>query len=710
MATATVLTTSAPEPDSRKEPNLLRKSPSLKSPPGLSPPQHITRRHSWTANTRQPTRDRSLVPTIMEASEARTFREAMPQSQDSLMSSKRAFSNTRAGATFDMAYFLRHTGPTKSASETAKESAKKPGRKKSRGIFKKKKESPDQEAPAAVRQSSTIFVPPEGVEQKVTARGHKYLQILPHPDLLDLGQAYSPRLFCNPNTEQTEVVSSDALDTWISCSLETRPHGEDLSVKPPGIDGMHAHECAESLPPSRPKTPVSCSTEARSVKRPPEGGFGLSIIDGHATAPYSNGAIANAALNSNPPSDPGSPNPGALHLCVYEENKSTEATEMPPLKKSINTDESKIFGVRPEAISAEEKEKFDRRWTDVLADQGPRSPGSDDVVTTEPETEPSPSAATQAHRSREAAARARKIKELQLAYRNIDGLVKDLTQNEEVGSSRDQALVESACDNDEAARATLRHQNQQTKTMVVAEQAPQPRNRPTRKPARLVLRDSSILENTTAVRADDGPGASSDGSPDAKVAPQPRASSSPQAPGIPTKSTARSTLTPTSGGVGARLHGRHHSTPLTPQAVTATANLAGGTRTSVCSSHTSHSREARLEARVEALERENRLLEAALLAVLKTSGTLNRCPCGVLKEQAERTPASRAPLTLSGTWPRAYGTELRKVSEEHAGAASAVHAYASTVPSSIDTRRDSAGSNGSGVSALEVYLRTKIGA
>ena len=41
----------------------------------------------------------------------------------------------------------------------------------------------------------------------------------------------------------------------------------------------------------------------------------------------------------------------------------------------------------------------------------------------------------------------------------------------------------------------------------------------------------------------------------------------------------------------------------------------------------SASRETRLEARVEMLERENRLLEAALMAVLKSGGRLNKCPC-----------------------------------------------------------------------------------
>ncbi|KAL1311229.1 hypothetical protein AAFC00_001419 [Neodothiora populina] len=39
--------------------------------------------------------------------------------------------------------------------------------------------------------------------------------------------------------------------------------------------------------------------------------------------------------------------------------------------------------------------------------------------------------------------------------------------------------------------------------------------------------------------------------------------------------------------------------------------------------------QSRLEARLAAIERRNRLLEAALMAVLKTSGTLNGCPCNL---------------------------------------------------------------------------------
>ena len=115
--------------------------------------------------------------------------------------------------------------------------------------------------------------------------------------------------------------------------------------------------------------------------------------------------------------------------------------------------------------------------------------------------------------------------------------------------------------------------------------------------------------------------------------------------------------------------------PAPPQAVTATTTARK--RTSVCSSHISHFKEVRLEARLEALERENKLLEAALMAVLKTSGTLNRCPCRVLGN-GRTAPAKLAPaavITASG---------------ERRGSA------------------DSDASHGSSASALDVYLGTRL--
>jgi hypothetical protein len=98
--------------------------------------------------------------------------ESKPQESGGPLGNKRAFSSTRAGATFDMAYFLKNTGPSMPARETSKEDVARPGRRKNRNIFRKWREPPDLVIPAAEETSDpTIFVPPEGVEQKITARG-----------------------------------------------------------------------------------------------------------------------------------------------------------------------------------------------------------------------------------------------------------------------------------------------------------------------------------------------------------------------------------------------------------------------------------------------------------------------------------------------------------------------------------------------------------
>jgi len=205
---------------SRQGPNVLRKSSSLAV--GLPVPLPlISRRHSWTSapehlSKRDPSALDSEAMEIVDDSSPSSS-HGFPQTADSLLSNKRAFSAMRPGATFDMAYFLRHTGPSPSATnaaarEPAREVPRRTDRKKSRGgIFRKRQESPDPETPAAPEEHRpTVFVPPEGVEQKVTARGtiaskqvaidigalthsagNKYLQIVPHPDLAGLGRIYA---------------------------------------------------------------------------------------------------------------------------------------------------------------------------------------------------------------------------------------------------------------------------------------------------------------------------------------------------------------------------------------------------------------------------------------------------------------------------------------------------------------------------------------
>ena len=54
------------------------------------------------------------------------------------------------------------------------------------------------------------------------------------------------------------------------------------------------------------------------------------------------------------------------------------------------------------------------------------------------------------------------------------------------------------------------------------------------------------------------------------------------------------------------------------------------------------SKEVKLEAKVEVLQRQNKLLEAALMAVLKTGGAVNGCPCGgaIVNENALEKPGN----------------------------------------------------------------------
>jgi hypothetical protein len=85
---------------------------------------------------------------------------------------------------------------------------------------------------------------------------------------------------------------------------------------------------------------------------------------------------------------------------------------------------------------------------------------------------------------------------------------------------------------------------------------------------------------------------------------------------------------------------------------------------------------SKLRAQLESVERQNRLLEAALQAVLWTAGSLNRCPCGSVGMLAVGMDQENRSASGSG-------------SEEGA-------------------RRPSATSVASGGSALEVYKETRL--
>jgi hypothetical protein len=352
----------------------------------------------------------------------------------------------------------------------------------------------------------------------------------------------------------------------------------------------------------------------------------------------------------------------------------------------------------------------------------------------------------QSCRNQDAVVRGRKIRELHRARQDIDAAVKEQTEQfktpSQTGFLNDEDAFIFPIPPDSVQRGSQSIVSVEYSTghapvagtvhlspiMMVAEQVPVSRGRQIKKPARLVFRERRGSKPLAiAVRTFDDavhPPAVEIGATQISASPQESASRisetpltlekeesqpttsamtsvtqqtlartpSTAPPGPPPKSTARVEI----------IHQKRLSTPflsttsvgVQPQAVTATTTSMH--RTSVCSSHTSTSKGTRLEARLEALERENRLLEAALMAVLKTSGTLNRCPCVLLSERTE-----------SVVTPSFGSLENRRSSVLHHG-----RVGYGPVGAKGEERRGSVESNGSGesaISALEVYLGTRIG-
>ncbi len=228
-------------------------------------------------------------------------------------------------------------------------------------------------------------------------------------------------------------------------------------------------------------------------------------------------------------------------------------------------------------------------------------------------------------RCREERIRARKVRDLQRARESIDNLLgpsRDSFQipHESTFSPWTSGSSDKRLSVFDTPTTSSEHQTGYTPitgqtlspVMLVAEKVEVPRSRIVKKPIPLLLKEYSPSKPAAvAVRADSPP--QSPGSATPVVTPDARKDD--------TKArVASSQLAPH------RVKGVKEVRNFTgPSSISAPSAMAQ--RSSICSSHTSASKETRLEARLEALERENKLLEAALMAVLKTSGTLNKCPC-----------------------------------------------------------------------------------
>ncbi|KAF2425817.1 hypothetical protein EJ08DRAFT_663475 [Tothia fuscella] len=680
----------------------------------------------------------------------------------------KAASLPRPGATFDMAYFLKNTGPPPQREDVEREK-KIVGKKKSLTIFKKRKEVTFGGVTQTNEKALENFVPPERVEQKVTLNGlftelmvlrsdfltelagKKYLHIIPNSATYpvsspavegcsSVSHLSKPGRLSVSFSDRTNACGTEALDSWISTFTIQHKQAE-WSVKPPTSQDIRNISAIEP-----PRRSYSVKSNTKSWLPASDSGFGLSVIDEPAVSEtYSGVPDPSTALSSHPPSFSPSPIPSPIShprsvpiqipehqgISVNLQTFTVPANENKLLKENINYRQSvdrlagqglrRPFREQDHTLSGAQEGRDSIMSIKQPLSSSPEVPEHAEI----PELRHSITSAVQSRGNRESVVRARKIRELQRARQNLNTATKSKMDERPVtppnATSEDEVMVFPTPPDSAPRKSQARLSEFKTgytpvtanmrisPVMLVAEQIPVQRGKQVKKPAHLVLRERRGSKPIAiAVRAgEDGDAtaeikqnsipASNFATHESNVVdeevnqsvscamPEQKAASV-TPPGVPPKSLARATSSTSNY--------KHPSTPLlttpipvmgAPQAVTATATAHH--RTSVCSSHTSTSKEARLEARLEALERENRLLEAALMAVLKTSGTLNRCPCVLLSKRQEAVDLRSRPASRQMLQNRVKADEYIPNEEE---------------------RRGSVESNASGVSALEVYLGTRL--
>lgn len=125
------------------------------------PVSTVTRRHSWTASCDILTPS-CLLDDMLEVSDNENEEE---KRTDAIH-----LNLPRPGATFDMAYFIKNTGPPRQR-ESSERERKIRGKKMSLGMFKRRKDDVVNGSDPDPRKTLDNFVPPERVEQKVTLNG-----------------------------------------------------------------------------------------------------------------------------------------------------------------------------------------------------------------------------------------------------------------------------------------------------------------------------------------------------------------------------------------------------------------------------------------------------------------------------------------------------------------------------------------------------------
>ncbi|TKA69641.1 hypothetical protein B0A49_07193, partial [Cryomyces minteri] len=490
---------------------------------------------------------------------------------------------------YDMAYFLRNTGPPQErafavkapknlVSAHARQSV--PSHKSALRFLKNGYLKPAQ------RSRKTITLKDDAYAQSDSAPSIS-------PDILDSRVSVS----------FADELGSDTLDTWLS-AFSTEHAEEDRT--PANVYGQNRSTsgstirvvtCEEikTLPPYKKDVTTMQPVDSRvdlTAAQPQESMRSRGEVD------------ANAALTSNPITPP-----GPRDHCRSLSSNSPELPSRSPLRvKDGNRYMGPAIGkTMPAPLFASE---------DAL-----RKP------------------AVLIRKNREEKIRDRKLRDLQRDRQNIDEVVQrpvEITEASscnlakpvtlDVGRLRPPPLqIRTTTEDDKTGYTPVTGQTSLSPVMLVAEGAPVVRAKHVKKPAALTLGNArSTRPCAVAVRQPQTPSP-----PSSPTNTAPASSSNCQPVGTPTPTTAFSAICPPVApphqkllpipepkSLGARV-------PV-PQQQQRPPSSAQQRASISSSSYTSASKEARLEARLEALERENKLLEAALMAVLKTGGALNR--------------------------------------------------------------------------------------
>ncbi|KAF2136626.1 uncharacterized protein K452DRAFT_362393 [Aplosporella prunicola CBS 121167] len=654
---------------------------------------------------------------------------------------------------FDLAYFLRNTAP--GSARYADANKKRRGRRSALRFLGYKGRKSLAERVGTVEggypgkpPSPEFFVPSQGVMQKVSKDGKKYLQIVPD---LGLSDDTSMTSWGNEIHKQKSVatlpdtlgpLATDTFDNWLSSSLGMAQDpasdpvisamAEEPIASPVGLrkGSLPLPERKTSLPEYRrvslaedPRpalrkvSTVSSNSTGTEIRRKPVPGteLGLSIIDKPDIKKSACAAAtdAKAALFSNPPSNLPSPAVGASEPLPRLSNEQATAGALKEEDLSCDrsgsaedssTEQQRLAGLglrRPSsckeqqsrAASPNEMQQSKQASSTVTEteDEATAHHNRVDSLLDRPDSATSSSSppsrdrprhgARQVtrHRTREDKIRARKLRDLQRERHGIDEIVSqplvEETSSADIGrrsSSRDQlerAKLLRRRKEDGQGQASIVTITRPVSTALLLPSdedklsspasgtntaislspvhtlldnppSPLPKKPTKAKPARLVLRErhpsySRPLPIAVRTASDMMPVAAEPAEREDRDEFLVRSGGSYHSQGHAHARRA-SSLKFVPGGEQQRVS---HDTLRTPSAMSVTSAAAGSVVGQPAASQGGGGRDraGEMEARVEELERQNRLLEAALQAVLKAGGVVQgRCACGqaVVGQQA----------------------------------------------------------------------------